>query len=162
MSVVLNLSRFYKYNSRATNQNRTSKFCGFSPVKIITPANHGLEQAKRYAKGLNVPFVYSSNGHLFVEYDKFTGITSKLLPLDQFPMPDDLIIRYEQHMGFSLEDPIAKPLLTSYTSGEAGRHYYQDAAIRTAFEKIAKCEKQNLPKRVLLSLATGTPLVEGF
>ena len=33
------------------------------------PPNHGLEQAKLYAssKRLNVPFVFSSNGHLFVQ-----------------------------------------------------------------------------------------------
>ena len=33
---------------------------------------HGLDQGKAYAhsKRLNVPFVFSSNGHLFVEYDQ--------------------------------------------------------------------------------------------
>ena len=37
------------------------------------PPTHGLQQAKLYASTdrLNVPFVYSSNGHQFVEYDKF-------------------------------------------------------------------------------------------
>ena len=41
------------------------------------PLTHGLEQAKLYAacKRLNVPFVFSSNGHLFVEFDRFTGLT---------------------------------------------------------------------------------------
>jgi type I restriction enzyme, R subunit len=123
--------------------------------KEDSPPNQGLEQVKRYAKGLNLPFVYSSNGHLFVEYDKFTGMTSKPLPLEQFPTPDDLRRRYQQYMGFSLEDTVAKPLLTPYKGGESGRRYYQDAAIRATFEKIAQCEKQGLPKRVLLSLATG-------
>jgi len=33
--------------------------------------------------------------------------------------------------------------------------YYQDAAIRAAFEKILRCEQANEPARVLLSLATG-------
>ena len=27
------------------------------------PPNQGLEQVKRYAQGLNLPFVYSTNGH---------------------------------------------------------------------------------------------------
>jgi type I restriction enzyme R subunit len=42
------------------------------------PPAHGLEQAKAYAecKRLNVPFVFSSNGHLFVMYDRFSGQTS--------------------------------------------------------------------------------------
>src|SRR3989454_3515992 len=41
------------------------------------PPTHGLEQAKLYAacKRLNVPFVFSSNGHLFVEYHRFIGLT---------------------------------------------------------------------------------------
>src|SRR5215831_17256230 len=40
------------------------------------PPTHGLEQGKMYAacKRLNVPFVFSSNGHLFVEYDRFSGL----------------------------------------------------------------------------------------
>ena len=39
------------------------------------PPAHGLEQAKLYAtcKRLNVPFVFSSNGRLFVKFDRFTG-----------------------------------------------------------------------------------------
>ena len=38
-----------------------------------------------------------------------------------------------------------------YTGGEATRRYYQDAAIRAVFEKIARGEK-----RALLALATGS------
>ena len=34
--------------------------------------------------------------------------------------------------------------------------YYQDAAIRAAFEKIIRCRQQGEPARVLLSLATGS------
>lgn len=53
------------------------------------PPNHGLEQAKLYAncKRLNVPFVFASNGHLFVEYDRFTGLTSSPKSLTLFPLP---------------------------------------------------------------------------
>jgi type I restriction enzyme R subunit len=116
------------------------------------PATHGLEQGKVYALGkrLNVPFVFASNGHLFVEYDRFTGLTSPERPLAEFPSPAQLRGRYEQGMGFTLETPAARPLLTPYTGGEAGRRYYQDAAIRAVFETVAQGEK-----RVLLSLATG-------
>ena len=116
------------------------------------PATHGLEQGKVYALGkrLNVPFVFASNGHLFVEYDRLTGLTSAERPLAEFPSPAELRTRYEAAMGFSLEAPAARPLLARYAGGEAGRRYYQDAAIRAVFEKIAKGEN-----RVLLSLATG-------
>ena len=119
------------------------------------PPTQGLEQVKRYAQGLNVKFVFSSNGHLYVEYDRFTGITTQALPLRQFPTPEELRRRYQQGMGFDLVEEVAKPLITPYKNGESERRYYQDAAIRAAFEKIARCEKLNLPKRVLLSLATG-------
>jgi len=117
------------------------------------PPTHGLEQAKLYAgtKRLNVPFAYSSNGHMFVEYDRFTGQTTQPRPMSDFPSPADLRARYERHMGFSLSDERAKPLLMRYPGGEATRRYYQDAAIRGTLEKIAQGEN-----RVLLSLATGS------
>ncbi|MBI3014689.1 MAG: DEAD/DEAH box helicase family protein [Candidatus Tectomicrobia bacterium] len=116
------------------------------------PPTHGLEQAKLYAacKRLNVPFVFSSNGHLFVEFDRFTGITASPRPLREFPTPNDLRARYEKSVGFSLESPAARPLLARYPGGEATRRYYQDAAIRAVLEKLARGEK-----RALLSLATG-------
>jgi type I restriction enzyme R subunit len=121
------------------------------------PPDHGLEQAKAYAdaKRLNVPFVYATNGHLFVEFDRFTKLTSAPQPLSAFPTPADLRARYEARMGFSLTDKAARPLLTPYTGGEATRRYYQDAAIRAVFERIAQCRTRNEPPRALLSLATG-------
>lgn len=121
------------------------------------PPAHGLEQGKAYAacKRMNVPFVFSSNGHLFVEFSSIDGLTSAPRPLAEFPTPEELRSRYERANGFSLSDPVAKPLLVRYTGGEATRRYYQDAAIRAVFEKIARCEKAGLPRRALLSLATG-------
>src|SRR4030042_6989927 len=61
------------------------------------PPGHGLEQAKAYVacKRLNVPFVFASNGHLFVEFDRFTGLTSAPRPLGAFPTPAELCGRYE-------------------------------------------------------------------
>ena len=116
------------------------------------PPGHGLEQAKSYgsARRMNVPFIFSSNGHLFVEFDATTGLTSDPRPLSQFPSPSVLRARYEKSKGFALDAPISKPLLVRYTGGEATRRYYQDAAIRAVLEKLARGEK-----RALLSLATG-------
>ena len=120
--------------------------------------SYGLEQAKLYAacKRLNVLFVFSTNGKLYVEYDKTTGLTSSPKPMSEFPTPDELRTRYEAAMGFKLTDEVAKPLLVKYSGGEATRRYYQDAAIRAALEKIAQCEKNGQPRRVLLALATGS------
>jgi type I restriction enzyme R subunit len=117
------------------------------------PPDHGLEQGKVYGacKRVNVPFVFATNGHLFVMYDNFACTTSKPRPMSEFPTPEELRAAYEKGMGFSLESEAAKPLLTRYSGGEATRRYYQDAAIRAVFEKIAKGDK-----RALLSLATGS------
>jgi type I restriction enzyme R subunit len=116
------------------------------------PPTRGLEQVKVYAesKRLNVPFVFSTNGHLFVEFDKFTGLTSTPCPMSEFPTPTQLRERYEQGMGFRLTDAAARPLLQRYPGGDSSRRYYQDAAIRAILEHIAQGHK-----RALLSLATG-------
>ena len=116
------------------------------------PPGHGLEQAKGYgaARRMNVPFIFSSNGHLFVEFDATTGLTSNPMLLAEFPSPATLRARYEKAKGISLDAPASKPLLVRYSGGEATRRYYQDAAIRAVLEKVATGEK-----RALLSLATG-------
>jgi type I restriction enzyme R subunit len=115
---------------------------------------HGLEQAKAYAacKRLNVPFVFASNGHRFVEFDRSTGRTGRVRLLAEFPGPAELRARYEKAVGFSLDDAAAQPLVTRYSGGEEGtRRYYQDAAMRAVLEKLARGDK-----RALLSLATGS------
>ena len=114
---------------------------------------HGLQQAKQYASSrrLQVPFVFSSNGHQFVEFDSSTGKTSRPRRLAVFPSPDELRRRYEQIKGFALDSDSANPLLRPYFGGESQRRYYQDAAIRATLEKIAVGHN-----RVLLSMATGS------
>ena len=119
----------------------------------IKDPSEGLQQGIDYSaasKRFNVPFVFATNGHAFVEYDHFTGQVSPVKPMAEFPTPEMLRQRYEFHMGFSLESEAAKPLLIPYAGGEAVRRYYQDAAIRAVFEALAKGIL-----RVLLSLATG-------
>ena len=118
---------------------------------------HGLEQAKAYAacKRFNVSFVFSSNGHQFVEYDFTSGLTSTPRPMREFPQPDTLRARYEKAKGFRLDAPEARPLLARYQGGEATRRYYQDAAIRAVLEKLAQDQVRQKPGRALLTLATG-------
>ena len=125
--------------------------------KESLPPGHGLDQAKGYAecRRLNVRFIFASNGHQFVEFDSFTGLTAAPKPITEFPAPAALRARYEKGMGFALESPAARPLLQPYPGGEGTRRYYQDAAIRAVMEKIARCAVADQPKRALLSLATG-------
>ncbi len=119
--------------------------------KNTEPPDKGLEQAKRYARLNNVPFVFSSNGCLFIEYNSLTGKTSGPQSIEKFPTPEELRKRYEIGSGFSLESEKAKPLLIQYSGGEASRRYYQDAAIRAVLEKIVQGRN-----RALLYLATGS------
>ena len=115
------------------------------------PPSHGLEQCKDYSRRMNVPFLFASNGHQYVEYDCRSGFTTKPRALSRFPTPAELRVRYEDAEGFSLESEAAKPLLMRYPGGESQRRYYQDAAVRAVLEKFARGEK-----RALLSLATGS------
>ena len=115
------------------------------------PPGYGLEQARRYARQFNVPFVFSSNGHRFVEYDYSSGRTGRPRQMSGFPGPDELRRRYETAKGFSLDSDAAQPLRQRYPGGANQRRYYQDAAIRSALEQIA-----GGGRRALLSMATGS------
>ncbi len=122
------------------------------------PPTYGLPQAKDYlaaCKRLNVRFVFSCNGHQYVEYDSFSGITSDPQTMDAFPTPAALRARYERGMGFRLDEPVARPLMQPYRGGEGIRRYYQDAAIRAVMEQVAQQQLAGRPRRALLSLATG-------
>ena len=165
IDIAFNSNRAWRRNKKRADYTLRLKLReGSQPVAVALieakkegelPA-HGLEQAKEYGRRFNVPFVFSSNGHRFVEYDSFTGKTSEPGQMASFPKPEELRRRYEAGKGFGLKDDIAKPLLTPYEGGDGFRRYYQDAAIRAALEKIARCQKKNESARVLLSLATGT------
>src|SRR3989338_2134221 len=117
-------------------------------------ATLGLGQAKEYAKRLHVPFVFSTNGHLFVAYDEFLGKTTEESLLESFPSPEKLRKLYEKGKGLSLKKEPSRALFMPYQAIQSKRRYYQDAAIRAALEKIAS-QKQGW-NRVLLSLATGS------
>jgi len=115
------------------------------------PCTLGLDQAKGYAKRLHVRHVFSSNGHRFMWFDTFTGLTHGPFPLADFPTPQTLRDSFERELKIDLASPFAQSLFQPYHGGELGRRYYQDAAIRAALEKVARGEK-----RVLLHLATGS------
>ncbi len=65
------------------------------------PPEEGLVQAQRaaFSPTLNVPFLFSTNGHSFVEFDRFTGRISTPRPLSEFPTPRELLKRYTIAMG---------------------------------------------------------------
>ncbi|MCL6503952.1 MAG: hypothetical protein K6T86_14810 [Pirellulales bacterium] len=101
-------------------------------------------------------FVFSSNGHMFFAYDRFTGIMRAPRPMREFPTPPELPTRFEQHMRLKRDSPAAGPPLIPFRGGEGTRRYYLDAAIRAVLEKDARCAATGQPKRALLLLATGS------
>lgn len=120
-------------------------------------AEHGLAQAQDYRIGHlhHVPFVFSTNGHLFVEFDAESATVSEPRPLSEFPAPEELIARYLQARGLPHDAAALTPLLRPYHTGRDWLRYYQDAAIRAALEKIVRERAAGNAPRVLLSLATG-------
>ena len=115
--------------------------------------SHGMQQAKEYAKMLDAPFAYSTNGAAFQEYDFLTG-REREIPLDRFPTQEELFERYytesNDGAGLSLDEEraIGQPY---YSGGNVEPRYYQRVAINRCVNAIARGEK-----RLLLVMATGT------
>ena len=129
------------------------------PLAIIEAKdnNHsvgsGMQQGLEYAKTLDVPFVFSTNGDGFLFHDRLakTGVVEQELPLSGFPSPTELWERYCQAKHIT---PATLPVITqAYFSDGSGRtpRYFQQIAINRTIEAIA-----NGQKRVLLVMATGT------
>jgi len=133
----------------------------YFPIAVVEAkeeAKHhasGLQQAKRYAKMLNLPFAYSTNGHKIEEYD---FITKKQKTLDKFPSPQELWRRYSlwKFNRISSINKEENPILYPYkiVQNKTPR-YYQIAAIRNIIEAFLKGKK-----RILLTMATGTGKTE--
>lgn len=131
-----------------------------NPIAIIEAKNnnhtvsHGLQQVKEYAKMLDIPFAYSSNGDAFQEFDFLTGLEREI-PLDQFPTYDDLVERFkkEANNGEGLSNDelavINQPYYTSQTTHSP--RYYQRIAVNRTVDLISQGRK-----RLLLVMATGT------
>lgn len=119
------------------------------------PPTQGLEQVKAYARRFAVRFVYSTNGHQFVEYDAHTGRTREPRPMAQFPSPVQLRERWFATTGLNAQSPALAPLLTAYHASGDRPRYYQDAAIRAVLERAALADAGKERPRALLSLATG-------
>lgn len=117
----------------------------------------GMQQAKGYADctRFDVQYVFASNGHLYGDFDKPSGIQTGPHPLEDFPPHADLCARYAKDKGFDLASNDAALLFQADSPAWSYTRYYQDAAIRAAFEKIILERQAGRPPRVLLTLATG-------
>lgn len=117
----------------------------------------GMQQAKGYAdcQRFEVKYVFATNGHLYGEFDFFTNLQSGTFPFPDFPPHPDLSARYTRDTGIDLYKPEAAMLFQADSPAWAQSRYYQDAAIRAAFEKILLDRQHGKQPRVLLALATG-------
>ncbi|MFO1250291.1 MAG: DEAD/DEAH box helicase family protein [Inhella sp.] len=117
----------------------------------------GMEQAKGYADctRFDVQYVFASNGHLYGEFDKPSGMQKGPHPLQDFPPHPELCARYATDKGLDLTSPDAALLFQADSPAWSDTRYYQDAAIRAAFEKILRARQAGQAARVLLTLATG-------
>ena len=127
-----------------------------NPIAVIEAKdnNHsisyGLQQAMEYARMLDIPFAFSSNGDGFAEHDFLTG-KEREFGLDEFPTEAELIARYKGEFGLTpaQETVIDQPYYTSQTTYPP--RYYQRIAINRTMDAIARGQQ-----RLLLVMATGT------
>jgi len=115
----------------------------------------GMQQGLNYARLLDVPFVFASNGDGFAFHDKTAidqggGLESEITLAD-FPSPEALWQKYCAWKGFT-EDQL--PLITQdYYDDGSGKspRYYQLQAINKTIEAVSAGQD-----RILLVMATGT------
>lgn len=112
--------------------------------------SYGIQQAITYARMLDVPFAFSSNGDAFYEHDMITG-QERQIDLDKFPSPAELLMRFQTEKGITPAEMTAinQPYYTSQTTYSP--RYYQRNAINRTVEAVAQGKD-----RLLLVMATGT------
>ena len=112
--------------------------------------SYGIQQAITYARMLDVPFAFSSNGDAFYEHDMITG-QERQIDLDKFPSPAELLARFQAEKSVTPAEMTAinQPYYTSQTTYSP--RYYQRNAINRTVEAVAKGQD-----RLLLVMATGT------
>ena len=131
-----------------------------NPIAIVEAKDnkhsisHGLQQAMAYARMLDIPFAYSSNGDGFFEHDFLTG-KERELDLDEFPTEEELYCRYKNgaNNGEGLSENQEKMIQQPYYSSQKTYppRYYQRIAINRTVDAISRGKD-----RLLLVMATGT------
>lgn len=118
----------------------------------------GMQQAKGYSDcdRFDAKYIFSTNGHRYAKFNKFTGEQTGPFPFADFPDHKRLTDCYHRHTGINLEAPSASLLFQPDSPAYPEARYYQDAAIRAAFEKILQSDAKGEAARILLSLATGS------
>ena len=130
------------------------------PIAIVEAKDNkhslrsGMQQALEYARILDIPCVFSSNGDGFLFHNR-TATDERIeqaLSLDEFPSPDQLWEVYKQYKGITTQEQEQIILQDYYLDGTDRRpRYYQQIAVNRTVEAIARGQN-----RILLVMATGT------
>ena len=130
------------------------------PIAIIEAKdnNHsvraGIQQALEYARILDIPCVFSSNGDGFLFHDR-TATDENIeteIALEDFPTPEQLWEKYKKYKGIAT--PAAEKIAAQdyFFDGSTRKpRYYQQIAVNRTVEAIA-----NRQNKILLVMATGT------
>lgn len=131
-----------------------------NPVALIEAKDNnqtirsGIQQALDYAKCLDIPCVFSSNGDGFLFHDRTAkdDLIEQELSLTNFPTPEEIWQKFKVYKN--IQTPEQERIISQqYFSDGSGRNprYYQQIAINRTVEAVAKHQD-----RILLVMATGT------
>ena len=114
----------------------------------------GIQQSINYAKILDIPLAYSSNGTGFYEHNIINSKDNieRKISIDKFPSPDELWEYYKKYK--QINNPEEEKLVKQdyfFDGSSYSPRYYQQIAINRTIEAVAKKQK-----RILLTMATGT------
>ena len=156
----INIKGNMAYREKAKKVDYLLYLNKYNPIAVVEAKDnnhsisHGLQQAMDYARMLDLPFAYSSNGDGFCEHDFLTG-TERMLTMEEFPTVEQLISRYkgEHYGGKGLNEQELRLIDQPYYSSQNTYppRYYQRNAVNRTLDAIAR--EQN---RILLVMATGT------
>ncbi len=130
------------------------------PIAVIEAKDNkhtvrsGIQQALNYARILDIPCVFSSNGDGFLFHDRTATDENIETEFDNehFPTPEQLWEKYKKYKGITT--PQAEKIASQdyFFDGTNRRpRYYQQIAVNRTVEAIA-----NGQNRILLVMATGT------
>lgn len=130
------------------------------PIAIIEAKDNthsvraGIQQGLDYARILDIPCVFSSNGDGFLFHDRTVTDENieKEISLDDFPSPEQLWEKYKKYKGIATPEAEKIASQDYYFDGTNRKpRYYQQIAINRTVEAIAAGQN-----RILLVMATGT------
>ncbi|HOJ66554.1 EcoAI/FtnUII family type I restriction enzme subunit R [Tenuifilum sp.] len=130
------------------------------PIAIIEAKDNnqsvraGIQQGLDYARILDIPCVFSSNGDGFLFHDRTAtdGNIEKEIGLDEFPSPEQLWEKYKKYKGIATPEAEKIASQDYYFDGTNRKpRYYQQIAVNRTVEAIASGQN-----RILLVMATGT------